>query len=98
MRLLVVYDIALSESGTKRLAKTAKICEKYCARVQDSVFEGILDESELTKLRNDLKSIIDESCDSVRIYRLSESPGTNNPITIGQTTKTEIFSKDAFIL
>lgn len=98
MRLLVVYDIAISESGTKRLVKTAKICERYCTRVQDSVFEGILDESELTKLRNELKTVIDETCDSVRIYRLSERFGTDNPISIGQTTKAEMFSNDAFIL
>ena len=98
MRLLVVYDIAISESGTKRLAKTAKICEKYCTRVQDSVFEGILDESELTKLLNDLKRTIDENSDSVRVYRLSDNSGSNNPITIGQKTKTEQFSDDAFIL
>ncbi|MDD4525713.1 MAG: CRISPR-associated endonuclease Cas2 [Lachnospiraceae bacterium] len=98
MRLLVVYDIAISESGTKRLAKTAKICEKYCTRVQDSVFEGILDGSELTKLMNDLKMNIDEKCDSVRIYRLTDNSETNNPITIGQKAKTETLSNDAFIL
>jgi CRISPR-associated protein Cas2 len=98
MRLLVVYDIAISESGTKRLVKTAKTCEKYCTRVQDSVFEGILDGSELTKLINELRKIIDENCDSVRIYRLSDNSGENNPITIGQKTKTEPFANDAFIL
>ncbi len=98
MRLLVVYDIAISEAGTRRLSKTAKICERYCNRVQDSVFEGILDEAELTKLLNDLKNVIDEKCDSVRIYRLSDSHGTRNPITIGQKTKTESFSNDTFII
>lgn len=98
MRLLVVYDIAVSESGTSRLAKTAKICEKYCSRVQDSVFEGVLDGSELTKLLDDLKKSIDKNHDSVRIYRLSDSSSANNPITIGKRAKTEMFSSDAFIL
>ena len=98
MRLLIVYDIAISELGAKRLTKTAKICAKYCTRVQDSVFEGILDESEFTKLQNDLKKNIDENFDSVRIYRLSDSSGVNNPIIMGQKTKTESFSNDAFIL
>lgn len=98
MRLLVVYDIAISELGKKRLAKTAKICEKYCIRVQDSVFEGILDESELTKLLNDLQKNIDENCDSVRVYRLADTSNVNNPITIGQRTKIESFSNDAFFL
>ncbi|MGN0275387.1 MAG: CRISPR-associated endonuclease Cas2 [Chordicoccus sp.] len=96
--MLVVYDIAISESGTKRLSKTAKTCEKYCSRVQDSVFEGILDEAELTKLLNELKNVIDEKSDSVRIYRLSDNSGTRNPITIGQKTKTEPFSNDTFII
>lgn len=98
MRLLVVYDIAISESGTKRLTKTAKICEKYCTRVQDSVFEGVLDGSELTKLLNDLKKVIDENYDSVRIYQLLNNSVINNPIIIGHKTKTETFSDDAFIL
>lgn len=98
MRILVVYDIAISESGTKRLTKTAKICEKYCTRVQDSVFEGILDQAELTKLVHELKKTIDENCDSVRIYKLSDRSSANNPLTIGQKTRTETFSSDAFIL
>ena len=96
--MLVVYDIAISESGAKRLAKTAKVCGKYCTRVQDSVFEGVLDEAELTKLQNDLKRVIDEKCDSVRIYRLADNSVMKNPITIGQKTITETFSNDAFIL
>lgn len=98
MRLLIVYDIAISESGTKRLAKTAKICEKYCTRVQNSVFEGVLDGSELTRLLDELKKSIDKNHDSVRIYSLADSSGVNNPITIGKKTKTEMFSSDAFIL
>lgn len=98
MHLLVVYDIAISESGTRRLAKTAKICERYCTRVQDSVFEGTLDESELTNLQNELKNVIDATCDSVRIYRLSDNSNSVNPITIGQKTKTEQFTNDTFIL
>lgn len=75
-----------------------RICEKYCTRVQDSVFEGVLDGSELTKLLNDLKKVIDENYDSVRIYQLLNNSVINNPIIIGHKTKTETFSDDAFIL
>lgn len=98
MRVLVVYDIAIYESGTKRLTRTEKLCEKYCTRVQDSVFEGRLDESELVKLMNDIKKSINIKYDSVRIYRLANDTSTNNPIIIGQKVITEKLSDDAFIL
>ena len=98
MRFLIVYDIATSESGAKRLNKTAKICEEYCTRVQNSVFEAILDESELTKLINELERAIDNNYDSVRIYRLPGSSSGNNPITIGRKVEFETLSSDAFIL
>ena len=61
---IVVYDIA----NPKRLRDVAKICEKYLARVQKSVFEGEIGKSELHALQGDLDDIIDRSEDSVFIY------------------------------
>ena len=61
---ILVYDIA----NPKRLRDVAKICEKYLARVQKSVFEGEIGKAELHALQGDLDETIDQSEDSVFIY------------------------------
>lgn len=62
-----------SENGTKRLRKVAKKCQDYGQRVQNSVFECIVDATELTKLKKELIDLIDEEQDSLRIYRLGNN-------------------------
>ncbi len=66
MHLVIAYDIA----DAKRLVKVARRMEQSLARVQDSVFEGDLNERALERLLSDLKRHLDESQDSVRVYRL----------------------------
>jgi len=63
---LLTYDIA----DPKRLAKVAKAMEAVGERVQDSVFEAWLDETELEKLLKKTKKVMKESQDSLRIYTL----------------------------
>lgn len=58
---------------TKRLRKVAKICERYGMRVQNSVFEVLLDAAQLVVLKHELEKIIDTEQDSVRFYRLGNS-------------------------
>ncbi len=71
MLILITYDVSTETlQGQKRLAKVAKKCESYGQRVQNSVFECILDWSQYVKLQNELKSIINESEDSLRFYNL----------------------------
>jgi len=71
MELLVTYDVATSESdGAKRLRHVAKACEAYGQRVQKSVFECTLTRAQLEQLTDRLEQIIDEKCDTLRIYRL----------------------------
>jgi len=53
----------------ERVSKVLKVCRKYLTWVQNSVFEGEISESDLIKLRDELKQII-ESSDSVTIYKL----------------------------
>ena len=48
----------------------AKICENYGIRVQNSVFECIIDQSQYLVIRDKLKKEIDEKQDSIRFYRL----------------------------
>jgi CRISPR-associated protein Cas2 len=66
MLTLVAYDI----TQEKRLHKVAKICEDYGVRVQYSVFECRLDESEFTDFWLKLLDVIDESEDRLVAYKI----------------------------
>ncbi len=74
MMLVVTYDVNTMEAaGAKRLRKVAKICEKYGVRVQNSVFEVLVDSAQLVVLKSLLSDVIDKENDSVRFYRLGNS-------------------------
>ena len=74
MMLVVTYDVDTSDvAGQKRLRKVAKICERYGMRVQNSVFEVVLDAAQLVVLKRELEKVIDMAQDSVRFYRLGNS-------------------------
>ena len=74
MMLVVTYDVDTSDSaGQKRLRKVAKICERHGMRVQNSVFEVLVDASQLVVLKQELGKAIDMEQDSVRFYRLGKS-------------------------
>lgn len=62
-----------SEGGVKRLRKVAKICQNYGQRVQNSVFECIVDATQFTTLKYELKEVIDDELDSLRFYRLGNN-------------------------
>lgn len=71
MMVLVTYDVKTETSpGRKRLRQVAKICENYGQRVQNSVFECMLDPAKWTELRNKLIRNIDKEKDSLRFYFL----------------------------
>lgn len=71
MLLLITYDVNTeSTGGKKRLRKVAKQCENYGRRVQNSVFECIVDQAQSVMLKSILTEIIDESVDSLRFYYL----------------------------
>lgn len=74
MYILITYDVnTTSEEGQKRLRKVAKCCKDYGQRVQNSVFECMLDESQFIRMKSSLKKIIDEENDSIRIYKLGKN-------------------------
>ena len=74
MMLVVTYDVDTSDAaGQKRLRKVAKICEHYGRRVQNSVFEVLVDAAQLGVLKQKLGKVIDMEQDSVRFYRLGNS-------------------------
>ncbi|MBE6085443.1 CRISPR-associated endonuclease Cas2 [Selenomonas ruminantium] len=71
MLILVTYDVNTeSEGGKARLRKVAKYCVKYGQRVQNSVFECVLDEAQYKMMQYQLLEIIDEEKDSLRFYNL----------------------------
>lgn len=73
MDVLVTYDVAVeTPTGQRRLRKVAEACLAYGQRVQQSVFECSLTESQLELLKHRLLQCIDEQQDSLRIYRLPQ--------------------------
>lgn len=89
MMLVVAYDVDTTNiGGDKRLRKVAKLIERYGSRVQNSVFEVILDPAQLVKMKSELEKIIDTNEDSVRIYRLG-STYQNKIEVIGRKSRVE---------
>ncbi len=71
MLVLITYDVNTEDAvGRKRLRHVAKQCANYGQRVQNSVFECILDPAEYKLLQAKLLSIIDPEKDSLRFYQL----------------------------
>jgi len=74
MLVLITYDVSTQNSaGKTRLRKVAKECVNYGQRVQNSVFECILDASQLLLLKDRLVSLINEKEDSLRFYYLGNN-------------------------
>lgn len=71
MLILVTYDVNTEdEKGKARLRKVSKLCVKHGQRVQNSVFECILNEAQYVLLKHRLCEIIDADKDSLRFYNL----------------------------
>jgi CRISPR-associated protein Cas2 len=72
--IVITYDVNTeTKEGRARLRRVANTCQQYGQRVQKSVFECLLGETELVRLRTALLATIDQKRDSLRIYYLSES-------------------------
>lgn len=78
MYYILTYDIA----SPKRLPKALKLCRRYLNHVQYSVFEGELTNLQMDKLKNELKTIIDKTEDSVLIYQ-ARTPEVVERIILG---------------
>ncbi len=72
--VLITYDVeTITSGGKKRLRRVAKECQNYGQRVQNSVFECVVTESQFVLLRNEIASIIDMEKDTVRFYFLGNN-------------------------
>lgn len=73
MLVLITYDVNTeTASGRKRLRKIAKVCQDYGQRVQNSVFECMLDAAQCKLVQAKLCSLIDQKTDSLRFYYLGK--------------------------
>lgn len=72
--VLITYDVnTQTPAGRARLRKVAKQCTNYGQRVQNSVFECILDAAKVREVKEKLIRLIDEENDSLRFYYLGNN-------------------------
>ncbi|MCI7805183.1 MAG: CRISPR-associated endonuclease Cas2 [Oscillospiraceae bacterium] len=73
MLILVTYDVNTQDKeGRKRLRKVAKQCMNYGVRVQNSVFECVVDAAQFRMLKKKLTDEILSEKDSLRFYNLGD--------------------------
>lgn len=71
MMVLITYDVnTTTEAGRRRLRTVAKQCQNYGQRVQNSVFECLVDAAQMKQLKHRLLGLIDPEQDSLRFYYL----------------------------
>lgn len=69
--VLITYDVNTEDAaGRRRLRQIAKQCLNYGQRVQNSVFECVVDASQCRILQHKLVQIMDQNKDSLRFYYL----------------------------
>jgi CRISPR-associated protein Cas2 len=74
MLILVTYDVSTVEkAGVRRLRRVAQACEDYGTRVQKSVFECQVGQTEWVSLKDRLLREIKPDQDSLRFYFLDET-------------------------
>ncbi len=74
MMVLITYDVStVTPAGQKRLRKVAKQCVNFGQRVQNSVFECLIEPQQFAELKHRLEETIDPATDSLRYYHLGSS-------------------------
>ena len=73
MLVLITYDVNTeTDAGKRRLRRVAKQCVNYGTRVQNSVFECLMDAAKCREVKQILEGIIDKEKDSLRFYYLGD--------------------------
>lgn len=74
MMVLITYDVNTeTKAGRSRLRKIAKQCVNKGQRVQNSVFECLVDPVQFAELKHLLEKIADPKTDSLRYYFLGNN-------------------------
>ncbi len=72
--VLITYDVNTETiEGKKRLRKVAKMCVNYGQRVQNSVFECVMEPAKFKEVQHRLQEIINKDKDSLRFYYLGNN-------------------------
>lgn len=95
MLVLITYDVNTEDAkGKTRLRRVAKQCVNHGQRVQNSVFECILDSGQCKLLKAQLLEIINLEKDSLRFYYL----GNNYENKIEHYGTKETFAQDGVLI
>ncbi len=71
MFVIIGYDVNTeTPEGKKRLRKVSKACQNFGQRVQNSLFECLIDYGTFLKLKKELEGLINKETDSLRFYFL----------------------------
>jgi len=74
MLVLITYDVNTeTAAGRRRLRQVAKLCVDFGQRVQNSVFECLIDAARCETLKQRLSKTIDPAVDSLRFYYLGNN-------------------------
>jgi len=74
MLVLITYDVNTETPiGKKRLRQVAKMCVNWGQRVQNSVFECLVDPAQFAELKNNLEKLVNPKTDSLRYYYLGKN-------------------------
>jgi len=72
--VLVAYDVNTETAeGRTRLRRVAKLCENRGQRVQNSVFECLVEPAQWTELKAKLEATVEPTLDSLRFYYLGSN-------------------------
>jgi CRISPR-associated protein Cas2 len=74
MLVLVSYDVSTrTENGKRRLRRVASVCQNHGQRVQNSVFECLVNAAQWVSFRASLLAETDPAEDSLRFYFLGNN-------------------------
>lgn len=74
MYILITYDVNTeTPAGRRRLRQIAKACQNHGQRVQNSVFECLLEPAQFVEFKHLLTSIANPETDSLRFYHLGNN-------------------------
>jgi CRISPR-associated protein Cas2 len=74
MMVLVCYDVDTTDAaGCRRLRQVARACQNLGQRVQNSVFECLLEPAQWAVFRANLLELADLELDSLRFYMLGKN-------------------------
>lgn len=69
MLVVIAHDVNTeTPAGRKRLRRVTKMCQDHGQRIQQSVFECLVDPAQWASLRGKLIREIENDLDSLRIY------------------------------